>query len=87
MEKGRLAEDLLEKKQSLTKRKTLKLFKRKSLQYPVGSMYGIFTYIYHINQLNVGEHTIHEWCGILQGNLSKTTVRQKTSPATSPQSN
>ncbi len=27
--------------------------------YPIGSMYGIFTYIYHKNQLNVGEYTIH----------------------------
>ena len=26
--------------------------------YPKGSMYGIFTYIYHENQLNVGKHTI-----------------------------
>ena len=26
---------------------------------PIGSMYGIFTYIYHKNQLNVGEYTIH----------------------------
>ena len=24
---------------------------------PIGSMYGIFTYIYHTNQLNVGEYT------------------------------
>ena len=26
---------------------------------PIGSMYGIFTYIYHKNQLNVGKCTIH----------------------------
>ena len=26
---------------------------------PIGSMYGIFTYIYHKNQPNVGEYTIH----------------------------
>ena len=26
---------------------------------PIGSMYGIFTYIYHKNQLNVGKYTIH----------------------------
>ena len=25
----------------------------------IGSMYGIFTYIYHRNQLNVGKYTIH----------------------------
>ena len=24
---------------------------------PIGSMYGIFTYIYHKNQLNVGKYT------------------------------
>ena len=27
--------------------------------YPIGSMYGIFTYIYHKNQPNVGKYTIH----------------------------
>ena len=27
--------------------------------YPIGSMYGIFTYIYRKNQLNVGKSTIH----------------------------
>ena len=27
--------------------------------FPIGSMYGIFTYIYHENQPNVGEYTIH----------------------------
>ena len=26
---------------------------------PIGSMYGIFTYIYHENQPNVGKYTIH----------------------------
>ena len=26
---------------------------------PIGSMYGIFTYIYHKNQPNVGKYTIH----------------------------
>ena len=32
---------------------------------PVASMYGIFTYIHHKNQPNVGKYTIH-WCyGIL----------------------
>ena len=28
-------------------------------QYPIGSMYGIFTYIYHQKQPNVGKYTIH----------------------------
>ena len=26
---------------------------------PIGSMYGIFTYIYHTNQPYVGKYTIH----------------------------
>ena len=30
----------------------------------IGSMYGIFTYIYHKNQSNVGKSTIHGSCGI-----------------------
>ena len=29
------------------------------ISYPIGSMYGIFTYISHQNQLNVGKYTIH----------------------------
>ena len=33
---------------------------------PIGSMYGIFTYIYHKNQLNVGKYTIHESYGIFK---------------------
>ena len=28
-------------------------------QYPIASTYGMFTYIYHKNQLNVGVYTIH----------------------------
>ena len=31
---------------------------------PIGSMYGIFTYIYHKNQPNVGKCTIHGSSGI-----------------------
>ena len=31
---------------------------------PIGSMYGIFTYIYHKNQPNVGVYTIHGSYGI-----------------------
>ena len=33
---------------------------------PIGSMYGIFTYIYHKHQLNVGKYTIHGIYGIYQ---------------------
>ena len=29
------------------------------IPYPIGSMYGIFSYIYHKNQPNVGKYTIH----------------------------
>ena len=29
------------------------------LPTPIGSMYGIFTYIYHKNEPNVGKYTIH----------------------------
>ncbi len=32
---------------------------------PIGSMYGIFTYIYHKNQPNVGKYTIHGSYGLL----------------------
>ena len=31
---------------------------------PIGSMYGIFTYIYHINQPNAGKYTVHGFYGI-----------------------
>ena len=31
--------------------------------YPTGSMYGIFTYIYHKIQPNVGEYIIHGFYG------------------------
>ena len=31
---------------------------------PIGSMYGIFTYIYRTNQPNVGKYTIHGWYGV-----------------------
>jgi len=29
-----------------------------ALDIPIGSMYGMFTYIYHKNQLNVGKYTM-----------------------------
>ena len=35
--------------------------------YPIGSMYGIVTYIYHQNQLNVGKYTIHGSYGYMNG--------------------
>ena len=33
--------------------------KHNASMVPIGSMYGIFTYIYHTNQPNVGKYTIH----------------------------
>ena len=33
-------------------------------QIPTGSMYGIYTYIYHKNQPNVGKYTLHGSYGI-----------------------
>jgi len=33
--------------------------KRNWVCIPIASMYGIFTYIYHENQPNVGKYTIH----------------------------
>ena len=34
-------------------------------------MYGIFAYIYHKNQPNVGKYTIHGWYGFLPPELFK----------------
>ena len=38
---------------------------------PIGSMYGIFTYMYHNNQHNVGKYTIHGSYGIRNWSLFK----------------
>ncbi len=38
-----------------------------NLAIPIGSMYGIFTYTYYKNQLNVGKYTIHGSYGMLDG--------------------
>ena len=38
--------------------------KDKMVIIPKQSMYGIFPYIYHKNQPNVGKYTIHGWYGI-----------------------
>ena len=35
----------------------------KNLSNHISSMYGIFTYIYHKNQPNVGKYAIHGWYG------------------------
>ena len=36
-------------------------FKGMFYTVPIASMYGIFTYIYHKNQLNGGKYTIQGW--------------------------
>ena len=40
-----------------------------SLIVPIASRYGIFTYIYHKNQPNVGKYTIHGGYGVQQASL------------------
>ena len=42
---------------------------------PRWSMYGIFTYIYHKNHLNVGKYTIHGWYGLGSHNLFLIVVQ------------
>ena len=39
------------------------IFPKWWFNYPIASMYGIFTYIYHKNQPHVGKYTIHGWYG------------------------
>ena len=45
---------------------------------PISSMYGIFTYIYHKNQPNVGKYTRHGWFGCRQcrRDVSSSTNRR-----------
>ena len=38
----------------------------KKMTFPIGSRYGIFTYIYHKHQPNVGKYAIHGWYGFDQ---------------------
>ena len=40
---------------------------------PIGSMYGIYSYIYHKNQPNVGKYTIHGSYGISPAKSQKET--------------
>ena len=40
-------------------------------------MYGIFTYIYHKNQPNVGKYTIHGWYGLWSVILAKAFSQQE----------
>ena len=44
---------------------------------PIGSMYGIFTYIYHKNQPNVGKSTIHGFLGLWGEEYFVSTPPQK----------
>ena len=43
---------------------------------PIPSMYGIFAYIFHKNQPNVGKYTIHGWYGKGPPSISKKTKLQ-----------
>ena len=54
----------------LKSRNTRGVFPKKTiasmrLVYPIGSMYGIFTYIWLICMVNVGKYTIHGWYGYI----------------------
>ena len=53
-------------------------------QYPISSMYGIFAYIYHKNQPNVGKYTIHGSLGIWKysrnTDFDETTIPCEFSP-------
>ena len=47
------------------------IFRSSNFSLPIGSMYGIFTYIWLICMVNVGKYTIHGWYGICHlANLS-----------------
>ena len=39
-------------------------------ELPIGSMYGIFTYIWLIFMVNVGKYTIYGWYGLWPINLN-----------------
>ena len=41
-------------------------------------MYGIFTYIYHENQPNVGKYTVHGWYGIDNGIPFRIYIKKRT---------
>ena len=43
---------------------------------PIGSMYGIYTYIYHKNQPNVSKYTIHGSSGNLSGRWNPIGIPQ-----------
>ena len=47
-----------------TPKKIMLESKKFNIHRPIGSMYGIFTYIYHKNQPNVGKYTIHGSYGL-----------------------
>ena len=47
---------------------------RRLIPKPIGSMYGVYTYIYHKNQPNVGTYTIHGSYGKCPSFPNKTGV-------------
>ena len=49
---------------------------------PIPSMYGIYTYIYHKNQPNVGKYTIHGWYGLGSHDFNRPNpVLEKLGPS------
>ena len=47
---------------------------------PILSMYGIFNYIFHKNQPNVGKYTIHGWYGFIISTLLLLTNHIQIEP-------
>ena len=56
---------------------------RTPLIKPIGSMYGIFTYIYNENQTNVGKYAIHGWYGKVDDEHVQHLQNQRPSNKTS----
>ena len=55
--------------------RTLSRLERKENRGPGSGISGIFTYIYHKDQPNVGKYTIHGWYGIYVSGIQNMTGR------------
>ena len=64
LEEEEMLQQKMQKPQS--QRNTTVTWVKMEEPYPIGSMYGVFTYIYHKNQPNVGVYTIHGSYGYIQ---------------------
>ena len=60
---------------SILEKKTDEIGESSNFAIPIGSMYGIFRYIYHQNQPNVGIYTIHGSCGFCHLQIARNTWR------------